>query len=283
MAADKINNSINADIKIDQLIESLTAFADKVVFTTSNGSSVMRSAASVLINNVELSHTADNFASVEKIFERSQDLVIRGKKAKEKLGPAPSFRDAGAEDVKKGYARSLGTYPQDTLDLLWKVTFKGPSEEKPGETIKVANEASVLKPGSINQLLLERFLYRGELYYSLYKSAAPELEALSIEDPYQVDDPQYAEKMYTTDQKLEITSWLLGNLDNSDEDLRALVFQTADSNISLEKKNIRNNLLNNKIEYYIIQLLELKSVIHELDHKEAYLNLINNHIKELES
>ena len=66
MAADKINNSINADIKIDQLIESLTAFADKVVFTTSNGSSVMRSAASVLINNVELSHTADNFASVEK-------------------------------------------------------------------------------------------------------------------------------------------------------------------------------------------------------------------------
>ena len=277
MAADKINNSINAYIKIDQLIESLTAFADKVVFTTSNGSSVMRSAASVLINNVELSHTADNFASVEKIFERSQDLVIRGKKAKEKLGPAPSFRDAKAQDVEKGYARSLGTYPKDVIDLLWKEPFKS------GDTIKVADENSVLKPGSINQLLLERFLYRGELYYSLYKSAAPELEALSIEDPYQVDDPQYAEKMYTTDQKLEITSWLLGNLDNSDEDLRGLVFQTAESNISLEKKNARNVLLEDKIEYYIIQLLELKTVIHELDHKEAYLNLINNHIKELES
>jgi len=277
MAADKINNSINADIKIDQLIESLTAFADKVVFTTSNGSSVMRSAASVLINNVELSHTADNFASVEKIFERSQDLVIRGKKAKEKLGPPPNFRDANSEDVEKGYARSVGTHSQNGIDLLWKVPFDS------GDTIKVADESSVLKPGSINQLLLERFLYRGELYYSLYKSAAPELEALSIEDPYQVDDPQYAEKMYTTDQKLEITSWLLGNLDNSDEDLRGLVFQTADSNISLEKKNARNKLLNKKIGYYIQQLLELKSVIHELDHKEAYLNLINNHIKELES
>ena len=84
-------------------------------------------------------------------------------------------------------------------------------------------------------------MYRGELYYSLYKSAAPELEALSIEDPYQVDDPQYAEKMYTTDQKLEITSWLLGNLDNSDEDLRSLVFQTADSNISLEKNAETNS------------------------------------------
>jgi len=277
MAADKINNSINANILIGQLIESLTAFADKVVFTSSNGSSVMRSAANVLIHNVELSHTADNFASVEKIFERSQDLVIRGKKAKEKLGPSPNFRDADANDVKKGYARSLGTYPRDTIDLLWKETFKKDIN------IQVADEKSVLKPGSINQLLLERFLYRGELYYSIYDSPAPELEALSIEDPFQVDDPQYAEKMYTTDQELEITSWLLGNLDNSDEDLRNLVFQTADANISLKKKNARNVLLEDKIEYYIRQLLSLKNVIHELDHKEAYLKLINNHIKELES
>lgn len=277
MAADKINNSINAHIIIDQLSESLTSFADQVVFTTSNGSSVMRSAANVLIQNVKLSHTADNFASVEKIFERSQDLVIRGKKANEKLGPPPNFRDAKEEDVKKGYARGLGTHSKNGIDLLWKVPFDS------GDTIKVADENSVLKPGSINQLLLERFLYRGELYYSLYKSAAPELEALSIEDPYQVDDPQYAEKMYTTDQKLEITTWLLGNLDNSDEDLRSLVFQTAESNISLEKKNARNVLLEEKIDYYVEQLLELKAVIHELDHKEAYLSLINNHIKELES
>lgn len=126
-------------------------------------------------------------------------------------------------------------------------------------------------------------MYRGTLYHSLYNAPAPELEALSIEDPYQVDSPQYAEKMYTTEQKLEITTWLLGNLDNSDEDLRSLVFQTAESNISLEKKNARNVELSYRIEYYIVQLLSLKTVISELEHKEAYLKLINNHIKELES
>ena len=76
MAADKINNSINADIRIDKLIKNLTEFADKVVFTSSNGSSVMASAANVLIQNVELTHTSDNFASVEKIFERSQDSFL---------------------------------------------------------------------------------------------------------------------------------------------------------------------------------------------------------------
>jgi len=277
MAADKINNSINADIRIDKLIKNLSEFADKVVFTSSNGSSVMASAANVLIQNVELTHTSDNFASVEKIFERSQDLVIRGKQAQEKLGPSPSFRDANSNDVEKGYARSLGTYSQATSDLLWKKEF---SE---GTTIQVADQNSTLKPGSINQLLLERFLYRGTLYHSLYNAPAPELEALSIEDPYQVDSPQYAEKMYTTEQKLEITTWLLGNLDNSDEDLRSLVFQTAESNISLEKKNARNVELSDRIEYYIVQLLSLKTVISELEHKEAYLKLINNHIKELES
>jgi len=277
MAADKINNSINADIDIDNLIKSLTAFADKVVFATSNGSSVMRSAANVLIENVKLTHTSDNFAGVEKIFEKSQDLVIRGKKAQEKLGPSPDFRDANEKDVEKGYARRVGTHTANVTDLLWKEDF---SE---GETIKVADETSTLKPGSINQLLLERFLYRGKLYHSLYDKPAPELEALSIEDPYQVDDPQYAEKMYTLEQQLEITSWLLGNLDNSDEDLRGLVFETAATNISLEKKNARNELLEGKIEYYILQLLSLKVVINELEHKEAYLHLINNHIKELES
>jgi len=277
MAADKINNSINADIDNSKLIDYLTRFADKVVFTSSNGSSVMRSAANVLIDNVRLTHSADNFATVEKIFERSQDLVIRGKQAQEKLGPSPSFRDATADDVEKGYARSLGTYSTAITDLLWKKDYDA------GTTIKVADQNSTLKPGSINQLLLERFLYRGTLYHSLYNSPAPELEALSIEDPYQVDDPQYAVKMYTSDQQLEICSWLLGNLDNSDEDLRSLVFQTAESNISLEKKNARNGLLESKITYYITQLLELKTVISELEHKEAYLRLINNHIKELES
>ena len=145
MAADKINNSINADIDNSKLIDYITHFADKVVFTSSNGSSVMRSAANVLIDNVRLTHSADNFATVEKIFERSQDLVIRGKQAQEKLGPSPSFRDATADDVEKGYARSLGTYSAATTDLLWKKDYDA------GTTIKVADQNSTLKPGSINQ------------------------------------------------------------------------------------------------------------------------------------
>jgi len=277
MASEKINNSINANIGIDQLKKDITEFANEVVFTSSGGSTVMKSAANVLIKNIELNHLSDNFSTVEKIFERSQDLVIRGKQAQEKLGPSPTRRAATADDVARGYASSVGNHSGNGLDLLWQVPYSA------GSPIEVADKNSTLRPGSINQQLLERFLYRGELYFSLYNAPAPELEALSIQDPYQVDDPQYAEKMYTTEQKLEITSWLLDNLKNSEEDLATLVFSTAESNIALERKNTRNKLLEGKIGYYITQLLELKKVINELDHKEAYLALINNHIKELEA
>ena len=86
MASEKINNSINANIGIDQLKKDITEFANEVVFTSSGGSTVMKSAANVLIKNIELNHLSDNFSTVEKIFERSQDLVIRGKQAR-KTGP----------------------------------------------------------------------------------------------------------------------------------------------------------------------------------------------------
>jgi len=276
MAVEKINNSIRAQLELKKLLEDLKKLADDVVFAR-EGTTVMRSVANVLITNVEEEHKAEQFAPIVSILEASQDLIIRGNQAHEKLGVPPNMRPAEAKDLESGYAHKVGTHEKDVIDPLWRKAYKV------DDTVEVACEKSVLKVGSINQQLFDRNAYRVTLYKSLYSQPAPPLEALSIKDPYLIDVAQVGTKKYTASQKFDISKWFLDSLEGSDEDLEKLVFTKAKENIQLIRNNNRYDELKKQAKSYRDQLKVLKPTIVELDHKLAYLDLINSHIKELES
>lgn len=276
MAVEKINNSIRAKITLDELITDLKKLADDVVYAR-EGTTAMRSSANVLITNIEEEHLAEQYAPMVSILEASQDLIIRGNQAKDRLGVAPKMRPANEADLKTGYAQEVGTRKKDGKDLLWQLEFNE------GDTITVAGNEIPLKVGSINQELYDRNLYRVTLYKSLYDAPAPALEPLSVKDPYLIDIPQSGKKLYTASQKYDISSWLLDSLESSDAELEKLVFSKARENIQLIRDNKRYDELKEQANSYFKQLKKLKPIIVELDHKLAYLELINSHIKELES